>query len=419
MTVRCNGGTSSQIPGTAATNVIGAGLITAGLEALAPWLLPVSLLVDAFLVETSSECSTDPPPVPTFDASDLEILALGLLAPTATQTIGKINNLLLNWAWDKYCQCDSGGFTPTAPVPPPAGTGASSANQSKPCFVGAYNGEPGLQGTGTAVSQWPDYTGPLIGTDGRTRVVHFADGSTGTGYGMPAGTTQISYTGIGPTGTGGLSCTGNIDAVVTFSDVNGVYIQQYPMGTPTGVGCNLSGSVTVPTNASFWNAKLFNQSANWGTYLTPLVYNTNVWCGGGGPGVTSNCCPPDPSIALAIQNILQILQNPPSATPKPYVKGATHVGLVGEGTLTVSGLFGVQLQLTTGVPTAIQFPGVPPYERSVGWVSMLTADGMIDESRITRQNQVWASALAPYATTIGYHLNPGFTMTLTELTPGT
>jgi len=42
---------------------------------------------------------------------------------------------------------------------------------------------------------------------------------------------------------------------------------------------------------------------------------------------------------------------------------------------------------------------------------------MIDETRITRQSQVWASRLAPLATTYGYQLNQGFTATVTELVP--
>ena len=135
------------------------------------------------------------------------------------------------------------------------------------------------------------------------------------------------------------------------------------------------------------------------------------------PNGQEACCPPDPSIALGLQTIINLLQNlhtPPAGT---YKKGTVHSGLTGSGTLSVTGLFGLQIQLTSGVPTQIQFPGVPPYERSVGWMSVLTADGMIDEVRITRQNQVWASALARYATQVGFQLNAGFSMTVTELLP--
>lgn len=419
MTARCNGGTSSQLPGTGAVNVIGGGLITAGLEAITPWLLPVSLLVDAFLYEANQQCTSDPPAMPSFDASDMEILALGLLAPNAETTLGKIHDVLLNWAWDRFCQCDSGGFSPTAPLPPPTGTTAPSGNQSQPCFQGAFNGDPALMSSSTPISQRPDFTGPVLGTSGSARTVTFPDGSTGIGYGIIAGSTTISYTGSGPTSSS-LGCpAGTVVMAVYFATSTGTSNGQTSLGSPSGVACNLSGQVAVPANTAYWNAKVINPASNWGSTIDPLVLQTNVWCGGGGPGVLSSCCPPDPAIQLAIKQILQYLQNPPAAGAKAYTKGTQHLGLTGTGTITVSGLFGVQLALTAGVPTAIQFPGVPPYERSVGWMSILTGDGMIDEVRITRQNQVWASALAPYATTIGYQLNAGFSMTLTELLPAT
>jgi hypothetical protein len=83
----------------------------------------------------------------------------------------------------------------------------------------------------------------------------------------------------------------------------------------------------------------------------------------------------------------------------------------------VSEIAGVLVDITQGTPTTPELPGVPPYQWSVGWVSMLTADGMIDEIRLTRQSQVWLSRLSPYASVVGYQLNPGFVATLTELLP--
>lgn len=417
MTARCNGGTSSAIPSNGGAAVIGGGAISLAIEALAPYMAPLALLVDGFIYEATAQCSSDPPPMPTFDAGDMLTVALGQESPNFQSTISKIDNLLLNYAWDKFCRCDSGGFQPTQPVPPPAGTSAPSGTSSSPCFQGAYEGQPVQLASSAPVNTWEDFTLPMLGSNGSSRTIHFSDGSTGPGYGMPTGTTSISYTGSGPMGTGFGFSGGLVEFGINFADANGVLTGQAPMGLPTSVGSNLAGTIAIPANTAFWAARVSNRASNFGAYTAPMVLQTNVWCGGGGPGVFLNCCPPDPGIQLALNNILTLLNQRAQTLPPAYVKGTVHSGLTGSGTITVSGLFGLSIHLTTGVPTAIEFPGVPPYERSVGWLSILTGDGLIDETRLTREHQVWASALAPYATTFGYQLNAGFTADITELQP--
>jgi len=73
------------------------------------------------------------------------------------------------------------------------------------------------------------------------------------------------------------------------------------------------------------------------------------------------------------------------------------------------------VELTAGVPSHIQLPGVPEYQWDMGWMSVLTGDGMIEERRITRQHQLWFATSFPLATTFGYYLFPGVVATFTEL----
>jgi hypothetical protein len=148
------------------------------------------------------------------------------------------------------------------------------------------------------------------------------------------------------------------------------------------------------------------------------VLQTHVWCGSGGPTVWQNCCPPDPALMLGIRSILDIAEQIlASSRPENYKYGTVHTGLTGAGTFAVADLAGFKVEITSGIPTNPQLPGTPPYEWSVGWMSVSSPDGMIDEKRITRQHQVWLSGVTPYATVFGYYLNPGFTINVTELLP--
>lgn len=355
--------------------------------------------------------------MPTFTSDDALILALGLLAPNAQQTLGKIHDAINNWAWSRFCQCDNGTAPPAVVIAPPQGTTNPDSSISGPCFTGAYNGLPPVTPDSAFPSDWQDITLPFIGADTRRHTRTDPDGTL-TLYGVPAGTSSVSFLGTLP-GSTGLGCSGGWATInVTTYDATGAQVASHDLvSVSSSAGlCQIQGNFAVTSSDIYWRAAAILHTGNYGTIEGVMNFSSQVWCGGGGPGVTLNCCPPDPSIALAIQNILNFLQNQVVKTPA-YKLGNVHSGLTGTGTLTVSGLFGVKFALTAGVPTQIQFPGVPAYERSVGWCSILTGDGMIDEVRITRQNQVWASALAPYATTVGYQLNPGFSMDLTELLP--
>lgn len=397
--------------------MIGPALVSTILAELAPVFLPVAVLVDGLAVQLTTLCGRDPPPMPTWDANDALILALGSASPFYQQTLTKIDDLIQNWAWDKACECTGGPAGPALVAPaPPAGTSQTSPTSNQPCFVGAYAGAPPLNPDSSLtndldISKW------TLSTDGR---IHGGDihSSSGNIYGVPTGTTSITWKGFDPDTSSGPGSKGIYSfALWTF---NASFVPNSPIqiGPPlNNTGGTYTGSTPIASTVAYWLMIGRTSVGDGSTPLEPPRLETNVWCGGSVPNGQEACCPPDPSIALGLQTIINLLQNlhtPPAGT---YKKGTVHSGLTGSGTLSVTGLFGLQIQLTSGVPTQIQFPGVPPYERSVGWMSVLTGDGMIDEVRITRQNQVWASALARYATQVGFQLNAGFSMTVTELLP--
>ena len=102
--------------------------------------------------------------------------------------------------------------------------------------------------------------------------------------------------------------------------------------------------------------------------------------------------------------------------PFKYLLGPAHAGLSGAGSLPISGLVGVRCDITSALP-AKQLEGTPPYLWDLGWMSIMTPDGMIQEQRITRDTQVWQPQLVQEASTFGYFLKPGVVATVTELQP--
>jgi len=101
-------------------------------------------------------------------------------------------------------------------------------------------------------------------------------------------------------------------------------------------------------------------------------------------------------------------------TPFAYIKGARHSNLSGSGSFAVPRIVGILVEIASAPPTPI-FSGVPNYISDLGWISLGTRDGMIDEIRLTRQFQVWTPDSAPTATTVGLALREGVVAHLTEL----
>ena len=418
MTARCGGGTSATRPGVAQQNVVGGALITEGLAQLSPWLIPAAALIDGFMYEATNQCSGDPPPMPVWDASDAEIIALGLLAPTAQQTLTKINNLLLNWAWDQFCTC-TGGVTPTptpTPAPPPSTT-SPSVSTTQACFVGSYNDFiPVIASSTVPQSQRPDLFPQLFGRSQSTQSVADGGGSyleysldnrTSFTFQYKLSANTQSSTSYNPLGR------------LVVSDANLLDIAFWELERPDDTIGQGQWQFTFPSNARWlrFETGYLNNDATYGRQAGPNATAIQVYCGGQNPTSLQSCCPPDPALTLAVQNLIQLVQNLAKPAKPSYTKGTVHTGITGAGTLAISGLAGVLVDITTGVPTNPQLPGTPPYEFSVGWMSVSDPDGMIDEKRITRQHQVWISGLTPYATVFGYYLNAGFTINVTELLP--
>lgn len=102
-------------------------------------------------------------------------------------------------------------------------------------------------------------------------------------------------------------------------------------------------------------------------------------------------------------------------TPFAFIHGATHSGLTGSGAFAVPHIAAIKIVVTQFPPENTVFTGVPLYVSDLGWISVLTDDGMIDEIRLTRTVQTWSSPIISAATQLGYGLREGVVADIQEL----
>ena len=101
--------------------------------------------------------------------------------------------------------------------------------------------------------------------------------------------------------------------------------------------------------------------------------------------------------------------------PFAYIPGAIHSGIAQSGSFAVSRLIGVRVTVVSRPGTETLFSGTPTYITDLGWLSLLTPDGMIDEIRLTRDTQTWLPRLMPLANLFGITLREGVVVDVQEL----
>ena len=101
--------------------------------------------------------------------------------------------------------------------------------------------------------------------------------------------------------------------------------------------------------------------------------------------------------------------------PFAYIPGSQHVGLTGRGSFAIDRLLGMKVNITSHTTTHPDLEGNPSYIWDQGWMSVMTADGLIEEKRVSQTNMTWLPRLMDMGTTFGYELRPGTVATFTEL----
>lgn len=418
MTAKCGGGTSAPRPGAAQQNVVAGALITEGLILLSPWLIPFAALIDGFLFEATSQCVTDPPAMPVWDQSDALALVGGLLNPNIQQPLTKAQNLLLNFAWDRFCTCTSGALIPAVPVPPPTGVTNVTGTPTQPCFVGNYVGRSVQLPPASNESLWQDITQQLLSTTGVTHTITDTSGSYSI-WGIPSNTTSLNLQEHGPASQTCISPPTNVETFLRFYDSTFTVTTQYQielLGTPASL--DIHATIPVPASSVWWRMSTAFSPGACGLPTEDMRIQTQVWCGGGGNNIFAGCCPGPADLSIGIQNIIKLIQNLPTSSGgalRAYTKGTVHTSVTGTTSFTVSGIVGMLIDVTTGTPTTPQLGGNPPYEWNLGFLSVSTTDGMIQQRRLTRQHMLWFPDQMQIFTIIGLFLNAGVVVNVTEL----
>jgi hypothetical protein len=390
MTALCNGGTSAPRPGYPTIVNIGAGLISVLLSRYginAGWLGTVLSFVDIGDLTLSSFCSIDPPAIPTWNTTDSDAL-LGLQFGSDFDTaIGKLRDMLLHAAWYELCYCSTGQTTalPLAPAPP-TGVALPIDTTVTPCVTSVtYNQRHFAADSET-------FIGPLVSafSKGPTLVELITATKIETGSGFPIVFKLYE------------------EALTTSGAFGGVVSNQtWTQNTPT------LQKHTYQLDATVQAVEVSMAHTGTPTGIVDVDLVVNIYCGGAAPGGTGTA--PDPATQALLRQILDLvtlIQR--QGVPFGYVSGAAHTGLTGTDVIVAGPLLGVLLNVSIPARAGEQF-GTPETRFDVGWLNFGTADGYTDRHRIFTDSQVIFPSKAGLYTAVGYSLEPGVTMTLTEL----
>ena len=355
------------------------------------WALPLTAYLASKVYDLSVFCLTDPPADPGFTAAD----ALHLLNVYNPVEFGpaseKMQQMVDRWFWYQVCQCHV-GTTPAAPAAPAAPSGL-----------------PGIATPGACI----DKTGSMTQhTSGTKNLI--PDPSVGGTFDPVAGlqslTIELTHT---PAATGAhddfeIFFTRCDDLTCTFGHTTQVSIilhqGEHRFWTP-------------PIGAT--DLKYVFTSSSHGGGLTDDRVDAHLvgQCNGTpiGPGA-NGCCPPDTNIQAELDKILglvTLIQR--QIVPFGYVPGTVHTALTGHGVLSVTGLIGVKIDITTD-PTTLGVEGnTPPILFDRGFFTWGTPDGYPQSERLERTHQLSLPNRASAFTDFAYDLHPGVEVTITEL----
>jgi hypothetical protein len=339
----------------------------------------------------SSFCTTDPPAVPTFVAQDfVDLLSLGNWGARAAAQ-AKLNDWVAANIWRDVCKCDSGA-QPAYPTPPAAPTNLPSLNP--PSILPPTGITPTCYDLGSL-------SGPV--SNGTTQIDSFnyvSSGITPTWIRWQGGVTP---TGVGPHNpvTIELRQTHGLTPVV---DSTSSYTTPplLDIVVPFAPGAEIFRVVKTATAAS----------------TDVLQTHTTGYCTVAPPSGLSGtpCCPPDTTLRAEIDQILatvNLIQR--QIVPFAYVTGTVHTALSGAGTLSVQGLLGAKIDITT-LPASLGSAGTSPVELfDAGWITWGTADGYPHSVRVEHDPQLSLPVRCSAFTSLAYDFHPGVVATITEL----
>lgn len=365
------------------------------------WLYPyLPWLPNITIDDVSTFCSTDPPAIiSTPSTTDfLNLLTGGNLAASLAVT-DFISRILKQYLWRELCQCGVG--SPTAVSPPSNPGNLPSVNN--PTLVSPAKPDACFDITSSTVTFTPG------GSLQRTIV-----DVTGNGGGVTGPTTRgywVQWDTTVATSTVFTPLTLAYHVLDVHSPSNTVYFSgSYTLSTPQ----TKTLLIAVPSGATQVDYTV-NAGAT-GISSTEFT-RTRLWCSESSPTL-ANCCSNGPDTTnqklAQIMNLVTLIQR--QRVPYAYIDGATHSGLTGAGTLTIpNGLIGLRITVTTNPPYTGMAGSNPTAIFDVGYASVGDSTGWNDVQPIKRSPWIWFPEDMSSWTRVGYNLNPGVVVSITEL----
>lgn len=422
MTALCGGGTSRPKAGVAETIIFTSSQLGSFLNNKGGlWATLAVGALGVLTYQATSLCDTDPPPAPTLTAADYNaLLQLGPSDQLAT-ALAKLKDLVTNAVWYELCECSA-----TATPPPPAGllnppTGVTLPDFGlTPCASPTLraNVRPGVNAAGPAQNVTEEMFPNLrFATSVATDADHPAErvAQIPSTWTSSRGSAQL-ISGTTPTTAGYSMVFSTYGADLRFSRQPWIVVattaapyDQEPVNGPGPFGAaDVYFSVHVGSHATVTNPGVVD-------------YGIDINCSG--PTTTQPGCCQDPVATALLNEVLQQVRTIREDTdllqryvlPFAYVPGAVHSSLSEVGSASIGRSIGLRVEVTTFPGGNKQLIGTPPYIYDLGWISVLTPDGLLDEIRLTRQHTTWMSKLIPSATQMGWGLREGVTVNVTEL----
>jgi len=423
VTAFCGGGTSGPKPNVEPLIVFSSTELGAILQRGGGLWATLALgALGVVTYEATVLCNTDPPPEPAISPAEYQAL-LELQPPDLLlSAVGKLKDLVTRVVWFDLCECKTIATPPppTGTLAPPVGVTIADSSSS-PCadistllnHVGTFPGSdlqadvtrqlfPSLTYRDSSASNanWP--VRPIAQIPSNWVSFHLAlqwiSGSDPNDLGFPVALDTYDANGV---------LTG-LDFVLNSNQLNPFH--RFPA---TG-----EQPIDRPLMAYFSII-----SAGQPTGGTAGVTNYQVVTNCTGTPIQPLSCSQDPVLMAILNSILESTNQARAdirtlqrfALPFAYVRGPARSGLTLTGSAALGRSVGLLVDVTTFPAGNKQFVGQPPYIFDLGWVSVLTPDGLIDEMRLTREHTTWLSKLIPSSTIVGWGLRDGVTITITEL----
>jgi len=409
VTTLCSGGSSSAVDGFGEAVSITSAAIGGILNKYnRNWVIPLAGLLGGATYELTTFCASDPPALPTLTAIDAAEL-LQTLNPQLQQAAAqKFLQFIGYYAWFTFCKCDSVA-TPapdTTPTEPPTWPTVDPPQIAPIPSAGCATFASPIQSYPSA--GWGSWVIPTT-----EPVAAFSPSPFTPRVQLPTGATTMAFTwSIG----GGAPSTITSTFTYNFYDSAGTFIS----GSNRTINSSFTTftvDVAVPSTAVFFQCYVI---VGGGTVTSPMLLSASAtfYCNGQVPGAPATpCCPPDPTLALQVQQILQmvtLIQR--QAAPFGYVYGDNHTGLTGHGSFAVSSLIGVSVDVTTLPSSYGRIDAASPAEYfDLGFITLGTADGYEHSRRIDHDGTLLIPPGAGLFTAVGYSLSPGVEVAIREL----